>query len=460
MAFWKQAIFAVIAFMAPLTAAAGVTFSEDSRVARISNATLTVGIDKNWGGAIREISFQGQNMINTFDAGRLMAVSVYDGNLAYPDNPGDPAWPWNAAVSDKYNHANPPLRISFSDDTLYAKSRLVQWNPGPAGAALPTDATLETWLSFPPAEPAAVEIRYRVTHDGADFHGTRLQEFPYAYLSPTAHIVMNGIEPPLDIMATGAGLPLHEISAPGHWISAVRDNGLAFTLFAPAAGAFKFTRHAGSADFAAAYIIPEIEIGWPAQSVREQTVYAIIGPASAAAAAVARLAGAPAPVKPAPFLAAALGQSAVYEIINGLKHWLPTPAVVALYGQTEGPVVTVTADELNRYPRARLLKTANNDTIYYLTETGYIRPVPSLAALKSYGNTLEDVITIKPEELKAYPRNALIYSPDTKRVYLIQGNRRRWVSASVFKRRHYSWSQVAPVNAVELKAYKEGKQLN
>lgn len=447
----------LVLFILPAVSSAAVTYSEDSRLAKISNGSLTVGIDKLWGGAIREISLSGQNFINTFDAGRLMAAAVYDGNLRYPNNPGDPAWPWNAAVSDKYNHANPPLNISFSDDTLYVKSRLVQWNPSQSNAALRTDATLETWLSFPPAEPAALEIRYRVAHDGADFHGARLQEFPYAYLEPAAHIIMNGLEPPLNIMAAGAGLPLHEISAPGHWISAVRDDGLAFTLFAPAAAAFKFTRHPGSADFAATYIIPEIETGWPARSVREQTAYVIVGPASAAATALARLTGAAGPAAPLPHLVSAVGRSETYEIINGLRHWLPTPALAALYSRTEGPVVTITPDELNGYPRARLLKTAAGNTIYYLTETGYVRPVPSLAALKSYGNTLEDVITIKPEELKIYPPNTLIYSPDTKRVYLLQGHTRRWVTAAIFKRRRYSWSQVAPVNAVELKAYKEGK---
>jgi hypothetical protein len=54
----------------------------------LENGVVRVGVDKDWGGAIREIWLDGQNLVNNWDGGRLIAVSIYDGMSTFPIGDG------------------------------------------------------------------------------------------------------------------------------------------------------------------------------------------------------------------------------------------------------------------------------------------------------------------------------------------------------------------------------------
>ncbi len=171
----------------PLVVDERTHFTDGANTLTLDNGRLRVVADKRWGGAIREIWFQGRNLVNNFDGGRLSGVSLYDEHTAPPSGDyADPAWGWNPTPSDIYDHANPPLAYSFEDGVLYVKARNVQWNPNNKGGgptqAIASDILVETWIDLPALAPNGVHVKYRVTHDGTDAHGRVEQELGYVYV--------------------------------------------------------------------------------------------------------------------------------------------------------------------------------------------------------------------------------------------------------------------------------------
>jgi len=160
-------------------------FTEEGRVMYIDSGIVKIGVDKDWGGAIREIWFNGQNLVNNWDGGRLIAVSLYDGDSQTGFNAGDPDWGWNPCPSDKHNAVNRIIAYSYDVGTLYVKSRYLEWNPdnkgGGKGSPVPTDTFVETWLQFVAGDPQAINVSYRVTHEGSHTHALAGQEMGFAF---------------------------------------------------------------------------------------------------------------------------------------------------------------------------------------------------------------------------------------------------------------------------------------
>lgn len=167
-------------------------FSDGPDTLTLDNGRLRVVVDKRWGGAIREIWFEGENLVNNFDGGRLIGVSLYDNQTIPPSGDiSDPDWGWNPTPSDIYDHENPPLTYSFTDGVLYVKARNLHWNPNNKGGgpnqAVPSDILVETWIDLPPTAPSGVHVKYRITHDGADRHPQFTQELGFVYVQPAYH---------------------------------------------------------------------------------------------------------------------------------------------------------------------------------------------------------------------------------------------------------------------------------
>ena len=165
---------------------APATFTDGPRTMYIDSGVVRVGVDKDWGGAIREIWFDGQNLVNNWDGGRLIAVSLYDGDSKTGWEVNDPDWGWNPCPSDKHNNVNRPLAYSFEKNVLYVKARYLEWNPdnkgGGNGRPISTECVVETWIKFLWDDPRAVNVRYRVTHEGTDTHALAGQEMGFAYI--------------------------------------------------------------------------------------------------------------------------------------------------------------------------------------------------------------------------------------------------------------------------------------
>lgn len=48
---------------------------------------VKIGVDMRWGGAIREIWFEGHNLVNNFDGGHLIGVAFYDSDRPLAEKP-------------------------------------------------------------------------------------------------------------------------------------------------------------------------------------------------------------------------------------------------------------------------------------------------------------------------------------------------------------------------------------
>ena len=160
-------------------------FSDEGRDLIVENGVVRVVFDKDWGGAIREISFNGENMVNEYDGGRLIAVSFYDGATTEgnTDHPADTGW--NPTPSDWLNNSNNPLSYTFENNTLHIQTRYIQWFPldkgGGEGNPVATDVIVDTWFSFVNA-PNLMHVKYKMTYQGNEDHVLAQQEFPFAYI--------------------------------------------------------------------------------------------------------------------------------------------------------------------------------------------------------------------------------------------------------------------------------------
>lgn len=161
-------------------------FTDGARTMYLDSGVVRVGVDKDWDGAIREIWFNGQNLVNNWDGGRLIAVSIYDGDAKTGWDVNNPDWGWNPCPSDKYSNPNKPIIYSFDNGILYVKTRYTEWNPdnkdGGKGRPVYSDVVVETWYKFLADDPRALNLKFRVTHEGKDNHTLAGQEIGFAYV--------------------------------------------------------------------------------------------------------------------------------------------------------------------------------------------------------------------------------------------------------------------------------------
>jgi hypothetical protein len=229
----------------PVVLDSSARFTDESGTLTVDNGTIRVVIDKQWGGAIREIWFAGSNLVNNFDGGRLIGVSLYDNSTVPPSGDiSDPAWGWNPTPSDLYNHQNRPLDYRFANGVLYVKVRNLHWNPnnkggGPA-TAVSSDVLIETWIELLKAVPNGVRVKYRITHDGIDRHPQNTQELGFVYVQPAykRFVRYTGDAPwthaPVDIRETPPVWPARGNSAATeNWGGFVNSAGTGLILWAP-----------------------------------------------------------------------------------------------------------------------------------------------------------------------------------------------------------------------------------
>jgi Bacterial Ig domain len=264
------------------------TFSVQPDVLYVDSGQVRVGVDRRWGGAIREIWLGGQNIVNNNDGGRLIGVSVYD--LALPQRTSNPLdTGWNATPSDWHNSINPPFRYSFAGNSLYVKSRNIQWYPenwgGGPGHPITTDLVVETWISFVAAD--MIRLRYRIAHEGSDLHALTSQEFPFAYIrTPYPRFVCyDGASPwtndAVHIDQTAPVSPRSGVSvASEHWGSFVNAADVGLTVWAPQAYdtfLFQAFQEPGGPENSTNYLRPVSYWELPPQSSWETEVFVFAG---------------------------------------------------------------------------------------------------------------------------------------------------------------------------------------
>jgi len=155
------------------------------------------------------------------------------------------------------------------------------------------------------------------------------------------------------------------------------------------------------------------------------------------------------------------GKQEVYQIINGKYRWIPTPSIFNNYGFKERDIKLIYQSEINRYERAKLVRVGLSSDIYYITKSWMKRKVPNMDVFYSYGNKLEDVISISQIELNWYPENRLIKFDNDWKIYYLENGQKRWIkSPAIFNRIGFDWAKIAPVNWQEINAYPTGGAIN
>ena len=158
------------------------------------------------------------------------------------------------------------------------------------------------------------------------------------------------------------------------------------------------------------------------------------------------------------------GQTAVYRIVDGKRHSIPTEEIFFSYGFDLDIVQSITQEKLDQYPLARLFivegAEEENPTIYYLTDGGMIRSILNDKVFYSYGDRKEDIIAINKKEFNYYPRNELVFieRPQLNRdIYQLTGGLKRYLTPVAVKRLNLQESEIAPINQFEFDEYPEGE---
>lgn len=150
------------------------------------------------------------------------------------------------------------------------------------------------------------------------------------------------------------------------------------------------------------------------------------------------------------------GSQTIYELVNGLKHPFPTMTIFASYGYTTDMVQTISQAQLDKYPRAKLVKVYGTKQVYYLTEGNLVRPIPNDTVFNSYGDRKEDIIAINQKEFNFYPQNQYVFleTPLNRDVFQLTNGGKRYLTPMALIRMEIPDDQVAPINQTELDTYK------
>ncbi|MEK7603944.1 MAG: hypothetical protein AAB461_02375 [Patescibacteria group bacterium] len=150
----------------------------------------------------------------------------------------------------------------------------------------------------------------------------------------------------------------------------------------------------------------------------------------------------------------------IFQIINGQKHFIPTLDIFYDYGFDLAAVENITQDELNAFTRVRLINTKyDKHKIYYVTENGMIRLIPNSDVFESYGNREDDIVTVSAKELNFYPRNQYVFVENTltKDIFQVSDKGiKRYVVPQVVQKLKITPEQAAPINKVQFESYYYG----
>ena len=149
----------------------------------------------------------------------------------------------------------------------------------------------------------------------------------------------------------------------------------------------------------------------------------------------------------------------VYAIVNGQRHYISSPKSFNKYGYRWEDIRVISKDELEKYPRARLLRTPENPTIHYL----YQRPesqwlkidLNSPSVFISYqGNYWGNVIKVTAEDIEAYPKVKFLRLNQEKDLYYLDGTVKRQITEELFRARGHNPFHIVSVNSVHFEGYK------
>lgn len=148
----------------------------------------------------------------------------------------------------------------------------------------------------------------------------------------------------------------------------------------------------------------------------------------------------------------------VYTIMNSQRHYISSPGSFNTYAYRWEKIKTISRDGLEKYPRARLIKSPDKSTIYFLfqkPENKWLKiALNSPTVFVSYpSNYWGNVITVTEQDVVSYPEIKFIKTADNPQVYYLKNSVRHAISQIVFNREGYNPHEVAVVNQVHMDSY-------
>jgi Fe-S-cluster formation regulator IscX/YfhJ len=153
----------------------------------------------------------------------------------------------------------------------------------------------------------------------------------------------------------------------------------------------------------------------------------------------------------------AIGQQKVYRVVDGKILWVPTIAAFNAQGLKWEDIQDVNESTVNQYPSLKLVRVKGDPKVYYLTESGLKRWIPTIEVFNSYNNKWEDVVELESKDVNGYSNNDLIKLENEAKVYKLENGKKRWIETiEAFNKLGLDWNKIAPVNQTELNFYPEG----
>lgn len=154
----------------------------------------------------------------------------------------------------------------------------------------------------------------------------------------------------------------------------------------------------------------------------------------------------------------------VYSIVNNQRHHITSLASFKEYGYSWKEIKIVSESNLLKYPTAKLVKSPEGSTVYYL----YERPgektlklgIPSPSVFNSYpGNNWGKIVKITQNDIDSYSNAKLIKASNSVRVYYLENNTKRYVSDAAFINHNFKKDEIVEVSEKHLESYKDGAAL-
>lgn len=216
-------------------------------VDRIEGAdSVRLVVDAAAGAVVRELSLNGRNFLSTSAANRGIQTVAFDGLYGYDDCRGCNAASVGFMPTQEGDRLGNKSSVSFAEvgnNALHAGIRLNDWAPdvrgAPTGRPMPTDVTVEQWITAVPTDPRAFSIRYRVTHTGFDLHRGAAQWLPAVHVPPELDRFTSyaGTAPWTNGTVTsstwGPGEPARTIATTEHWGAWSGSDGAGIALYVP-----------------------------------------------------------------------------------------------------------------------------------------------------------------------------------------------------------------------------------
>lgn len=146
---------------------------------------------------------------------------------------------------------------------------------------------------------------------------------------------------------------------------------------------------------------------------------------------------------------------AVYFIINNRRHKILNSEVFLDYGFSLDDVKNITDKQLEKYPPAKVVKTADDPKVYYINEAlDKKKLIPNEAIFLAYGNMWEDVSVVSKKDLNSYfDINVIKRANDSKIYELKDGVKRVIADPQEFISKGYKWNEAVIVKDIELNYY-------